>query len=309
MLSRTAQNLYWMARYLERADSTARLIEMGQRMALLPGTGDRQEWRSVITVTACETYFKDVRHLNEAAVVRGLVLERDNPASIHACLARARANGKAIRTALTQEMWEALNDGWRRLEQIDEATARRELPTILDWVKARASTFRGASESGMLRKDSYDFLRLGGHIERADMTLRLLDVKHYVLLPETEVVGGGRDHHQWTSVLHALSAIRAFHHVYRGDYSPTRIAEFVLLNAAFPRSVAFAYGQITQHLERLARAYGRRHDCHRSASAAVARLQDASMAEILRDGLHEFVSDFIGLTARLSTEVSRAYHF
>ncbi|HEU0221779.1 MAG TPA: alpha-E domain-containing protein [Paracoccaceae bacterium] len=309
MLSRAAENLYWMARYLERAESTARLIEMGQRMALLPGSGGRTEWRSVIRTSGCEDYFEDVAVLNEAAVVRGLVLDSENPSSIHSCLARARANGKAVRTALTQEMWEALNDGWRRLELIDEATARRDLPTLIDWVKAKAATFRGAAETGMLRNEGYDFLRIGGHIERADMTLRLLNVKYYVLLPETEVVGGGRDHHQWTSVLHALSAVRAFHHVYNGDYSPKRIADFVLLNEKFPRSVAFCYGQICLQLERLARSYGQRHECHDSAQVALERLQGLAIGEIFRDGLHDFVNDFIGFTARIAGEVSRAYHF
>ncbi len=309
MLSRTAENLFWMARYLERAESTARLIEMGQRMALLPGSGTRQEWRSVIRTTGAEEYFKDVAAMSEAVVVRGLVLDRDNPASIHSCLASARANGKAIRTALTQEMWEALNDGWRRLETIDEATARRDLPTILDWVKARAAMFRGASETGMLRKDGYDFLRLGGHVERADMTLRLLNVKYFVLLPETEVVGGGRDHHQWTSVLHALSASRAYHHVYRGDYAPWKIADFLILNGAFPRSVAYCYAQICHNLDRLARLYGTRHDAHSTAYAALSRIEDAGIGEVFQNGLHSFVNDYIAVTARLSREISRAYHF
>lgn len=309
MLSRTAENLFWMARYLERAESTARFIAMGQRMALLPGSAGRREWASVIRATGSEDFFDDLDGLSEAAVIRGLLLDRDNPASIHSCLARARANGKAIRTALTQEMWEALNDGWRRLEAVDEATARRDLPILLDWVRAKAAAFRGSFETGMLRTEGYDFLRLGGQVERADMSLRLLNVKYFALLPETEVVGGGRDHHQWTSVLHALSAIRAFHHVTKGDYSPAKIADFVLLNAIFPRSVAFCYGQIAGQLDRLGRAYGERHDCHSVAHAGLARLQEAEIGEIFRQGLHDFVNDFIGLTARLSAGIARAYHF
>ncbi|WP_118135080.1 alpha-E domain-containing protein [Oceanicella sp. SM1341] len=309
MLSRTAENLYWMSRYLERAESTARLIEMGQRMALLPGSAERQEWRSVIMATGAEEYFDEGKTLNEAAIVRGLVLDQDNPSSIHACLTRARANAKAIRTALTQEMWEALNDGWRRLENVDEITARRELPTILDWVKARAAMFRGASETSMLRNDGYAFLRLGGHMERADMTLRLLNVKYFVLLPESDIVGGGRDHHQWTSVLWALSAMRSFHHIYKGDYAPWKIADFVILNGAFPRSVTFCYRQISQTLDHLELAYGQRHPCHDLASAGLDRLNETGIGEVFRNGLHEFVDEFIGVTAKLSREVSLAYHF
>jgi uncharacterized alpha-E superfamily protein len=309
MLSRTAENLYWMARYLERAEATARLIEMGQRMALIPGSGGQSEWRSVAQTSGSEAFFEDVDYLNEAAVVRVLLLDRNNPSSIHSCLALARANAKAIRTALTQEMWEALNDGWRRLETVDEASARRDLPMLLDWVKTRAATFRGTVETGMLRKDTFDFLRLGRLCECADMTLRLLNVKYYVLLPETEVVGGGRDHYQWTSVLHALSALRAYHHVYRGEYSPTRIADFLLLNAAFPKSVAFCYDQIVDHLDRLARAYGQQHACHITAEAALARLAGTAIEDVIQDGLHQFVNDLIAVTAKLSEEISAAYLF
>lgn len=309
MLSRTAENLYWIARYLERAESTARLVEMGQRMTMLPGGGDRAEWRSVIKTTGAGAYFEKAGPLNEAAIVRGLVLDPDNPSSVHTCLARARANGKAIRTALTQEMWEALNDGWRRLETMDEQTARRDLPAILDWVKARAATFRGATETGMLRNSGYDFLRLGGFVERADTTLRLLNVKYFVLLPETDVVGGGRDYHQWTSVLHALSAIRGYHHIYKGDYAPWKIADFLLLNSDFPRSVAFCYEQICLCLAELDRRHNAQHVCHKTAREALERLQGYEIGDIFDAGLHECVNEYIGVTARVSAEISNCYHF
>ncbi|MEL6482993.1 MAG: alpha-E domain-containing protein, partial [Pseudomonadota bacterium] len=161
----------------------------------------------------------------------------------------------------------------------------------------------------MLRHDRYDFLTLGVHVERADMTLRLLDVKYYVLLPETEVVGGGRDHHQWTSVLHATSALRAFHHVYRGDYSPWKIADFMILNRSFPRSVAFCYDQIGDCLDRLARGYGERHPCHSTASEMIAKLGDAEMGELFEQGLHEFIIGAVNHTRRLNSEIYRAYHF
>ncbi|MEL6266711.1 MAG: alpha-E domain-containing protein, partial [Pseudomonadota bacterium] len=168
---------------------------------------------------------------------------------------------------------------------------------------------RGATMTSMLRADRYDFLTLGVHVERADMALRLLDVKYWVLLPETDVVGGGRDHHQWTSVLHATSAMRAFHHVYRGDYSPWKIADFMILNRSFPRSVAFCYDQIGEGLDRLARGYGERHPCHATASQMVARLGDAEMGELFQTGLHDFISHAVAHTRRLNSEIYRAYHF
>ena len=192
MLSRTAENIFWMARYIERAESTARLIQMGQRMTILPGPIHREEWRSVLQVSGSDGLVGGERVVDEEDIVRLLVLDETNPSSICSCLGRARANGRAVRTALTQDMWEALNDDWRRLETYDLPRARRDLPELLDWVKTRASTFRGTVETGQLRNEGHDFLRIGGAIERAEMTLRLLDVKYYVLLPETAVVGGGR---------------------------------------------------------------------------------------------------------------------
>jgi uncharacterized alpha-E superfamily protein len=309
VLSRTAENLYWMGRYMERAECTARLIEMGQRMAMLPASWSDEEWRSVLTATGCLDRVDGDAPVTEGAVLRTLMLDPENPASIRACLDRARANGRAERQRLTREMWEPLNENWRRLEGMDVATAERELPPLLDWVKNRAALFRGAASTSMLRADAYEFLRLGTHVERADMTLRLLDVKYYVLLPETDAVGGGRDYHQWTSVLWATSAMRAFHHVYRGDYAPWKIADFLILNRAFPRSVAFCYDEIGRSLDRLAASHGARMECHRTAQEMMAELTDAEMGDLFQEDLHAFILSAIRTTGRLSGEIYRAYHF
>ena len=309
MLSRAAQNLYWMGRYIERADCTARLIEMASRMAMLPASWSDEEWRSVLAATGCLDRIEDGATVTDAAVLRTMMLDPGNPASIRACLDAARANGRAQRTALTREMWEPLNENWRRLEGLDVADARRELPALLEWVKRRAALFRGATATSMLRNEAYEFLKLGTHVERADMTLRLLDVKYYVLLPETDVVGGGRDYHQWTSVLWATSAMRAFHHVYRGDYSPWKIADFLILSRRFPRSVAFCYREIGTALDRLGNLHGVRADCHHTAQAMIARLDGSEMGELFQEDLHAFILDAIAVTDRLSREVQRAYHF
>lgn len=308
MLSRTAESLFWMSRYLERAEGAARLIEMGQRMTMLPGAG-RGEWRSVVAASGAGAQFDPQERITEPMIVDRLLLSPDDPFSIRHCLNRARDNAKAARTAVTREMWEALNDGWRRLEMVDSAAAMRELPVLLEWVKTRAAVFRGATETSMLRDDGYFFLRIGGHIERADLTLRLLDVKYYLLLPEADVVGGGRDHHQWATVLHATSALRAYHRVYRGDFSPSRIADFLILNRRFPRSLAYGYSEIGRYLTFLGNAHGQRHQCHHTASEMIARLADTEMGELLSSGLHEFITDAVAHNNRLSSEFARAYHF
>ncbi|HVY87399.1 MAG TPA: alpha-E domain-containing protein [Hyphomonadaceae bacterium] len=309
MLSRTAENLYWMGRYMERADATARLIEMGYRMAMLPGSNEMDEWRSVVAASGSAPELAEAKSLSAGEVVGRLLLNQENLSSIRSCLTSARANGRAVRTALTQDMWEALNDGWRQLGQMDAETALRNLPSLLEWTKNRTAAFRGATEGSLLRNDGYFFLRMGGLIERADMTLRLLDVKYYVLLPETDVVGGGRDYHQWTSVLRATSALRAYHHVYKGDYTPWGIADFLILNAIFPRSVSYCYRAIRRFLDDLADLYGERQACQATAAEMVALLDGLRIERLFQSGLHEFISDAIGTTRRLSDEISKAYYF
>lgn len=309
MLSRTAENLFWMARYIERAEATARLITMGQRMAILPGANHREEWRSVIRVTGCEQLFPAGTPVRESDVVEQLLLSADNPASIRSCLMRARANGKSVRTALTQDMWEALNEGWRKLDSYDVAEARQNLASIIDWVKTRAMTFLGATENGQLRTEGHDFVRVGGALERAQMTLRLLDVKYYVLLPETDVVGGTRDHYQWTSVLHALSGSRAYHHVYAGSYSPWQITDFLVLNRQFPRSVLYCFDQMSYRLGRLAGWHGQRHACHDRIEAMVSALAGLNSGTLFRQGLHEVVQRKLADTNQLGHEIGQAYHF
>jgi uncharacterized alpha-E superfamily protein len=247
--------------------------------------------------------------ITEEDIARVLLLDPDNPASIQTCLVRARGNGKSVRTKLTQEMWEALNLSWRRFEGLRPAEARNDLPAHIDWVKTRASVFRGAAETGMLRHAGHDFMRIGGAIERAQMTLRLLEVKYYVLLPETDVVGGGRDHYQWTSVLHALSASRAYHHVYGGVHTPWQITDLLMVNRAFPRSVAFCADQMGWHLGLLAQE----HDGPAAAHATLGEISDmlnrGRNGALFQRGLHESVQQCLALTNRLASEIAEAYHF
>lgn len=307
MLSRAAANLFWLGRFMERAEATARMISMGQRMSMLPGSPAQSEWTSVMQATGVIS--DKGGPVSEIDVVTDLVLDTTSASSIQACLTRARENGRSVRTALTQEMWESLNDDWRYLQGMDPATARQQLSRILEWVRNRAAVFRGAVETAMLRKDGYYFLRLGGSIERADMTLRLLNVKYFLLLPETEVVGGGRDHHQWMTMLHAVSGLRAYHHDYLGDYAPWNIADFLLLNQAFPRSVAFSYTQINTCLEKLEKSHGGSHPCQNTARSECDLLSRADINNIFNDGLHEYLNEKIAKTARISQEVSDAYYF
>ena len=157
MLSRTAENLFWIARYIERAESMARLIEMGCRMAMLPTFAGREEWRSILTAAQFQNHTLSDRRVNEVEVIHELILNQENPSSIASCLKNARNNGRNVRSAITQEMWEALNDGWGRLSNMDVLAVQRDLPSLLDWIKQSSSVFRGAAETGMISDDGYNF--------------------------------------------------------------------------------------------------------------------------------------------------------
>ena len=309
MLSRTANNLYWLARYSERADSTGRLLMMGRRLAMLPDGVSGDDWRSVLRVSGCENYVDAGSEVTEADAVSVMLLHPDNPSSIRASLDRARANGRAVRTALTAEMWEALNDGWRRLERLTVDRAVRDLPDIMDWVRGYVARFRGAVSTSMLRTEGHDFLRIGGAIERADLTLRLLDVNYHVLLPAGDGLGGHKDHYRWNALLQALSGLRAYYHLYRDNVQPWHIADFLLIEQAFPRSLAYSIGQARYHLGRLADQHGIATECHRSVDLFYERLQGMGQGDIFRYGLHEFVTESIAELRRLSAEIGEAYYF
>ncbi len=313
MLGRTANDLYWLSRYIERAENMARLLEVGYRIVLLPreGQGFHEEWRSTLASTGCaERYSSKFEKINTRDVVDFLLFDADNPSSIRSCLTTARHNARAQRTSLTRDMWECLNSSWLEFNAIKPSNVTsNQLPGLLDWIKERSALFRGTLLNTILRNDTYYFSQLGTFLERADNTARILDVKYYVLLPSSEVVGGGVDNFQWGSILRSVSAHRSYRWVYKENYKPWRIAEYLILNPQMPRSLAYSYVEIATALDDLGRQYGDRHACHETAANITKLLQTRGINSIFQSGLHEFLEDFIGRTNTLSAQISDAYHF
>ena len=313
MLSRTAENLYWLARYMERADTMARLLEVGYRMALMPSAGEgyRNEWASLVGAagSAVGVEAKFGEGFRQRDVETWLIFDRENPSSVVSCIETARQNGRAVRTALTSEMWDALNGAYLELREI-ERRPRSEalLPQLCDWTKRQAALLRGATE-GHLQNDGFDFLNLGSYLERSDNTARLLDVKYYVLLPTTSMVGGAVDTYQWSTLLRALSAHRAFHWSYHGEYTPRKIAHFLILNRSFPRSLLHCQERIATHLARLASAYRSRTAAHDRLQVMLGELAEAQVEDVIDEGLHEFLSRFIQQNAALGQDVADGYLF
>ena len=319
MLARTADNLFWLARQMERADFTARMIEATLRLEYLPRSGVEDpavEWEGTLNaVGAYEAYIAERERIDEASAIDFLTFDRGNPSSICNCLENARANGRAVRTALTVETWTAINDAWLELKRF-EATRRADrdldreaLARFLEYVKKASLDFDGSCHRTLLRNDGYWFNRLGILVERADNTARLLDVKYHLLLPSSEKVGGSLDYFQWVAILRAVSAATAYHWVYRDRVKPWLIADLLILKSAMPRSLIFCYEGIDRALGSLARENGRSGAAQRQARAMLGALERASMAEIFQDGLHEFITTFIEDNAKLAATISEQYLF
>jgi uncharacterized alpha-E superfamily protein len=296
---------------MERADFLARILDAASRFASIPASyGSGQDaWTSAVASSGMSQAFYAKHKLADEASVRDfLAFDSSNPGSIRSCLEAARHNARSVRTALTVELWESINNTWNDLQTYRPRGSDREAFTsFLDWVKAASLAFDGAAHRTMLRNDAYWFLRLGGEIERVDNTARLLDVKYHLLLPEGEKVGGGLDYFQWTTLLREVSALTAYRWVYRESVKPWLVADLLILNRQMPRSLASCQESIVFYLDLMANAYGRRGLSQRLASAALSRLASARIEEIFQSGLHEFISGFIVENARLGAAITDQY--
>src|SRR5271165_2700724 len=311
MLSRTADNLYWLARYVERAEYLARILEATHRLTTLPLTyvGSSNEWASAVSTAGCANlFFAKFEEANEENVTYFLAFAPENPSSIRNCFEVARTNARAVRTALTSEMWDAINGAWLELKRWGNGPrSREEFARYLRWVLGSSLRFDGSAYRTMLRNDAYWFSRLGVYMERADNTARILDVKYHLLLPAHEQIGGPLDYFQWSSILRSVSALTAYHWVYRENVKPWLVADLLMLRDEMPRSLASCYENLVQNLDRIAHAYGRQGSAQRQARAVRARLQKSRIEEIFQTGLHEFIDAFVEDNNQLGTAIAQQY--
>ena len=310
MLSRTADNLYWIARNMERAETAARLLEVGARISLLPTVeGNRSDWDSLLRASGNALGYAGKYGVPvQTRIESWLFFDRDNPNSVASCITNARENGRIIRTALTQQVWDALNTAFQELRQLEAAPrASLDLSRLTDWVMRHAAMVRGAIDATLLRNDGYNFLNIGYYLERGDSTARLMDVKYYVLLPRADFIGSGLDNDQWSMLLRAMSAHRAFHWAYGGEITAAKIAHFLILNPQCPRSLITCVAGMANHLGRLARLYGRETPAQGAVARLLADLESQSPERIFDEGLHEFLTRFITEAAALGLVIHNAY--
>ncbi len=300
-----------MFRSLERAENTARLIEAGFRIALTRSTTAEAEWQSVIlTLAARQSYEAICDGYDSAQVVNFLLREPTNSSSVLSIIKSARDNARLVRTALTTEVWSAVNETWMLFtDLLKDEIPQTELPAVLATIRQQSALVRGALHGTMLRNDIYDFCRLGTFVERMDNTARIIDVKYYSLLPAPSFVGSRLDNVQWETILRSVSAHRSFRWAVDEDFTAPAIAEFLILDRRMPRSLSFSAGQIVNSLSRLTEDYGTRQASHDMADALRARLVNPDINSIFEEGLHEFVSGMIDTTADLARQIEVDYRF
>jgi uncharacterized alpha-E superfamily protein len=300
-----------MTRYTERADFVARILDATMRFASLPTSygGERNEWEGAVASAGnLEEFRRHYDVANESTVRDFLAFSPHNPSSIRNCIEIARDNARAVRTALTIEMWDAINSAWLELRGKQSADmTQEEFARFVEWVKGVALAFDGSAYRTMLRNDAFWFTRLGLAIERADNTARILDVKYHTLLPASERVGGSLDYFQWTTILREVSAVTAYHWVYRESVKPWLVADLLILNKQLPRSLANCYEILVRHLDLIADAYGRRGPSQRYASNTLARLSATGIEAVFEKGLHEFITEFITDNNRLGSAIAEQY--
>lgn len=310
MLSRTASNLFWLGRHMERAETASRLFEVGARITLLPNTaeGYQNEWQSLLRATgAADSYAQKYGDLTEENMEKFLIFDRDNPASVASCIHDARESARIVRTALTSRVWDALNVSWQEMRAMKPG--QEDAADLADFVARHAATVHGAIDGTQLRNDGFHFMKLGYALERADSTARVLDVKYFVLLPRVEFVGSGLDSYQWQVILRALSAHRAFHWAYGEDVSASRVAHFLIQNNESPRSLTTSVQEALAHLDALVCRYGDAvpHTARDRARALADRLGSTDIEDIFDEGLHEFLSDFIREIGVIANHVQADY--
>jgi len=300
-----------MFRYLERSENTARLLEAGFRIALTRSKDSASEWRSVVTTAGVRSaYNAKYDTYNAANVIDFLLRDPANGSSVVSVIDNARTNARMVRTALTTEVWEAINETWMVLKDALKRPVREtELPQILGIIRRQSALVRGATHGTMMRNDIYDFAQVGIAIERADNTARILDVKYYTLLPSANYVGSSLDNVQWETVLRSVSAHRSFHWMNENELTPASIGSFLILDTRFPRSLSFCAKHTLANLEYLAKDYGERLECQRMAEALRKKMRKLAIKDIFESGLHQFIADFISDNSAISMQIEKDYRF
>ncbi|MEP6607212.1 MAG: alpha-E domain-containing protein [Burkholderiaceae bacterium] len=319
MLSRTADHLFWMARYIERAENTARMLDVTLSTSLLPQSAHASErgWRALLSISELTPQF-DERYpiVSPRDVIDFMVRDASNASSICTCLQAARENARAVRGSLTTEVWETHNDTWLDLRRkLADRTPERDPQAFFEWVKFRSHLSRGVTIGTMLKDEAFYFIRLGTFLERADNTARLIDVKYHGVKDELDRSAGGddeyggvdqpRDFYHWAAVLRSVSAFEIYRKVYRDVITPSRVAELLILRGDMPRSLASCLTEVAANLENVRNS--RSSETRRRAGLLQSELCYGRIEDILAHGLHRFLTEFLERINDLGERISEDF--
>lgn len=333
MLSRTADHLYWMARYMERAENTARMLDVNYQTSLLPQSEERalEGWQGMLSISELtDAFARKYGALRADQVMDFMVRDADNPSSILSCLRAARENARAVRGTLTTEVWETQNHTWLEFNRLLRTRDFLRDPSgLFEWVKFRSHLSRGVTVGTMLQDESLHFLRIGTFLERADNTARLIDVKFHALAREYHGLPGmvqyqsmngmrqaqmqpvpeseqpESDFYHWSAVLRSVSGFEVYRKVYRNVIRPEKVAELLILRADMPRSLAACIGEVVANLKRVANEHS--DETLRRAGRLDADLRFGHIDEILATGLHAWLTQFLDRVSDLGYGISRDF--
>lgn len=309
MLSSTADHLYWMARSMERAENTARMLDVTFRMSMFKQAliEPHHEWRAMLSISGLHEDFEGRYDIPSAEnVLHFMALDEKSPGSIYNSIFNARENARAVRGSITSEMWEALNATWLTMRQIhNDGLDEDGVSKFFEWVKERSHLSRGIAHGTMLRDNTFRFIRLGNFLERADNTARILDVKYHILLPSPKDVGGAADYYQWSAVLRSVSAFESYRKVYRNQITPKRVGELLILRTDMARSLITCVNEVHRLLHEI---NGPRSDeLLARCDALRARLLTDTIDGIFQYGLHQYIEAFLEEIYELGDLINSSY--
>lgn len=311
MLSRTADHLFWMARYTERAENTARMLDVNMQTSLLPQSAQaaEQAWRATLSISELQHLFDEkYAALTQKDMLDFMVRDPSNPSSIASCLHQARENARAMRGCLTTEVWETLNATWLEMQQLLKGKMlERDPGQFFEWVKHRSHLSRGVTIGTMLKDETFYFIRLGTFLERADNTARLLDVKFHSV-PSGSASDSEEqplDFYYWAAILRSVSGFEIYRKVYRDVITPARVAGLLMLRADMPRSLLACMDEVVGNLKEVRNDISA--DTERLAGRLHAQLRFARIDDILAEGLHDYLTTFLERVYELGNRVNRDF--
>ena len=318
MLSRTADCLYWMARYTERAENTARMLDVNYQTSLLPQPTEYrdQSWRKLLTISKLEPAFlASHSQMNQESILRFMIADANNPSSIVSCLRAARENARAIRGRITSELWETQNTTWLELTQLLAKQDYADPSSLLDWVKYRCHLSRGVMHGTMLKNEAYYFMRIGTLLERADNTARILETKYQdpaslrQLKPiqdiQEEADSAFFDFYHWAALLRSVSAFEIYRQIYSDQITPQKAAELLIFNQQMPRSLRYCVGDLIVLMGEIRNQNSK--EIERLIGKLQADLDYSDINEVFHIGLEEFTKQFLKRINHIGDELSNAF--